>query len=182
MTTSALSDAKGDGTHARGYREDFAAVRPGALTLTIRKSIGRLLRQPNSTAATGVVCRPRCPYHFDSPFDINALRDRNCLVVFGSGANPSNDGKVIRVVMPELTKERRQEYVKLSKSKAEDHRVSVRNSRRNAKETIDKMVDDGDIGKDEGHRAEKELDELTRKYVDQIDEMAKNKEDELLEV
>src|SRR5699024_6598968 len=118
-----------------------------------------------------------------SPFDINALRDIEIALSSSEiGANPSNDGKVIRVVMPELNKERSQEYVKLIKSKAEDHRVSVRNSRRNAKETIDKMVDDGDIGKDEGHRAEKELDELTRKYVDQIDEMAKNKEDELLEV
>ena len=84
--------------------------------------------------------------------------------------------------MPELTQERRQEYVKLIKSKAEDHRVSIRNTRRSAKEIIDKMVDDGDIGEDDGRRAEKDLDELTRSYVDQIDEMAKNKEEELLEV
>jgi ribosome recycling factor len=72
--------------------------------------------------------------------------------------------------------------VKLVKSKAEEHKVSLRNSRRKAKEALDKMVKDGDIGEDEGSRAEKELDALTRKYTDTIEEMAKRKEAELLAV
>ena len=84
--------------------------------------------------------------------------------------------------MPELTEERRKEYVKLVKSKAEEHKVSIRNARRKAKEAMDKAVKDGEIGEDEGTRGEKDLDALTKKHVDLVDEMSKKKEAELLEV
>ncbi|MGW9549705.1 ribosome recycling factor [Citricoccus zhacaiensis] len=118
-----------------------------------------------------------------TPFDVSALRNiEKALSDSEVGANPSNDGKVIRVVMPELTEERRKEYVKLIKTKAEDHKVSLRNTRRKTKETLDKMVKDGGVGEDEGTRAEKELDAMTRRFTDEIDEMAKRKETELLEV
>ena len=98
------------------------------------------------------------------------------------GINPQNDGRVIRLVFPQLTEERRKEYVKLVKSKAEEHKISVRNARRKAKEAMDKAVKDGEVGEDEGARGEKELDALTKRHVELIDEMAKNKEQELLEV
>lgn len=98
------------------------------------------------------------------------------------GVNPSNDGAAIRVVMPEMTSERRKEYIKLVNHKAEEARVSVRNVRRHAKTVIDKLVKDGEIGEDDGARAEKELDALTKKHVDTIDELYKHKESELLEV
>lgn len=105
-----------------------------------------------------------------------ALRDSDL------GANPSNDGNVIRIVMPEMTEERRKEYIKLVSHKAEDARVAVRNARRNAKSAIDKFVKDGEIGEDEGTRAEKELDALTKKHVETVDSLLKHKEAELLEV
>ena len=105
-----------------------------------------------------------------------ALRDSDL------GVNPSNDGAAIRVVMPEMTSERRKEYIKLVNHKAEEARVSVRNVRRHAKTVIDKLVKDGEIGEDDGARAEKELDALTKKHVDTIDELYKHKESELLEV
>ena len=118
-----------------------------------------------------------------TPFDQSALRNiEKALSESEVGANPSNDGKVIRIVMPELTEERRKEYVKLVKSKAEEHKISVRNARRKAKEAMDKAVKDGEVGEDEGARGEKELDALTKRHVELIDEMAKNKEQELLEV
>ena len=86
-----------------------------------------------------------------TPFDQSALRNiEKALSESEVGANPSNDGKVIRVVMPELTEERRKEYVKLVKSKAEEHKVSVRNARRKAKDALDKAVKDGEVGEDEG--------------------------------
>ena len=84
--------------------------------------------------------------------------------------------------MPELTEERRKEYVKLVKSKSEDHKVSVRNARRKAKDTIEKAVKNGDVGEDDGERGTKELEGLTKTYADRIDEMTKRKEAELLEV
>ena len=98
------------------------------------------------------------------------------------GVNPANDGTVIRVVLPELTEERRKEYIRVARHKAEDSRVSIRNIRRHAKDALDKLVKNGEAGEDDVRRAERELEELTRTYVEQIDELLKNKESELLEV
>ena len=98
------------------------------------------------------------------------------------GVNPSNDGVSIRVSLPQLTEQRRKEYIKLAKTKAEDARISVRNTRRTAKEALDKMVKDKEVGEDEVTRAEKQLDAATKKHVDEIDDVLKHKEAELLEV
>jgi len=98
------------------------------------------------------------------------------------GVNPSNDGAIIRVVFPELSEERRREYIKIARHKAEDGRVAIRNIRRNTKDSLDKLVKSGDAGEDEVHRAERELDDLTHTYVGQVDELLKHKEAELLEV
>jgi ribosome recycling factor len=81
-----------------------------------------------------------------------------------------------------MTEERRREMIKVARNKAEDSRVAVRNVRRKAKEELDRIVKDGEAGEDDGRRAEKELDDLTHKYVVQIDELLKHKEAELLEV
>ena len=96
--------------------------------------------------------------------------------------NPTDDGNVIRVSVPQLTEERRRDYIKLARSEAEDARVSIRNIRRHAKEALDKLEKGGDAGEDDVHRAEKELDDLTHRYVAQIDEVLRHKEVELLEV
>ena len=98
------------------------------------------------------------------------------------GVNPSNDGAIIRVVLPELSEERRREYIKVARHKAEDSRVAIRNIRRNTKDSLDKLVKSGEAGEDEVHRAERELDDLTHTYVGQVDELLKHKEAELLEV
>ncbi|MEU5467084.1 ribosome recycling factor [Kocuria salsicia] len=116
-----------------------------------------------------------------TPYDRSALNDiEKALRDSDIGANPANDGNVIRVVMPELTEERRKEYVKIVATKAEEGRVSVRNVRRHAKEAIEKLVKDGEVGEDDGKRGEKDLDAVTKKHIDQIDELLKNKEAELL--
>ena len=94
--------------------------------------------------------------------------------------NPTNDGNLIRVVMPELTKERRQEYVKLARDRAEDARIAARNVRRKAKTDLEAL--EGEISDDDIARAEKELDKITKQYVDRIDEALKAKEADLLEV
>ena len=98
------------------------------------------------------------------------------------GVNPSNDGSIIRVVFPELSEERRREYVKIAHRKAEDGRVAIRNIRRHSKDALDKLVKNGESGEDEVRRAERELEELTHTYVTQVDELLKHKEAELLEV
>ncbi|UMB67971.1 ribosome recycling factor [Mycobacterium paraterrae] len=98
------------------------------------------------------------------------------------GVNPTNDGTLIRVAVPQLTEERRRELVKQAKAKGEDAKVSVRNIRRKAMEELGRIRKDGEAGEDEVSRAEKDLDKTTQQYVTQIDDLVKHKEGELLEV
>jgi ribosome recycling factor len=98
------------------------------------------------------------------------------------GVNPTNDGSIIRVLFPQLTEERRREFVKVAKSRGEDAKVSIRSVRRHTNETFGKLVKDGDVGEDDARRAEAELQKLTDKYVALADESVKTKEAELLEV
>ena len=117
-----------------------------------------------------------------TPYDKSAMKDIETAIrdTPNLGANPTNDGNVIRVTLPELTEERRKEFVKIVRSKAEDARVSVRNIRRKAKDDLDALK--GEVGDDEVSRGEKELEQITKANVDAIDEALKRKEAELLEV
>ena len=98
------------------------------------------------------------------------------------GVNPTNDGNIIRISVPQLTEERRRELVKQAKAKGEDAKVSVRNVRHKAMDELNRIQKDGEAGEDEVNRAEKDLDKTTAKYVAQIDELVKHKEAELMEV
>lgn len=98
------------------------------------------------------------------------------------GVNPSNEGNQLRIVLPPMTEERRREMIKVARHKGEEAKVAIRNVRRRAKEELDRFVKDGEVGEDEGRRAEKELDDLTQRYVARIDDLMKHKETELLEV
>jgi len=98
------------------------------------------------------------------------------------GVNPSNDGQIIRIALPQLTEERRRDFAKQARGKGEDARVSVRSVRRKSMDELSRIQKDGDAGEDEVSRAEKELDKVTARYVAQIDEMVKHKESELMEV
>jgi ribosome recycling factor len=98
------------------------------------------------------------------------------------GVNPSNDGAIIRVIIPQLSEERRREMVKVAKHKGEEAKVSIRNIRRKANEELHRISKDGEAGEDEVLRAEKELQHVTDKYVAQVEELVKHKEAELLEV
>jgi ribosome recycling factor len=98
------------------------------------------------------------------------------------GLNPGNDGQIIRVVIPQLSEERRREMVKMARGKGEDARVTIRNIRRKAMEELHRIVRDGEAGEDEVGRAEKELQHTTDRYVHQVDDLVKHKETELLEV
>jgi ribosome recycling factor len=98
------------------------------------------------------------------------------------GLNPSSDGSVIRCVFPELTEERRKDFIKMAKQAAEDGRIAVRNVRRSARDAMQKLEDDGDVGADERERAAKQLEELTGKHIGRIDHLLEQKEQDLLEV
>ena len=117
-----------------------------------------------------------------TPYDKTALKEiEKAISSFPNlGASPNNDGTVIRVTMPELNEERRLEYVKIARQKAEDGRVTVRSLRRKAKDDLDALT--SEVGEDEVARAEKELEAVTKQHIDHIDEALKRKEAELLEV
>lgn len=118
-----------------------------------------------------------------SPYDKSSLKEiERAIKDSDLGVNPSDDGNVIRVVFPELSEERRKEYIRLARNKAEDGRIAVRNVRRHAKDSLEKAVKNGDASEDDVHRAEKDLDDRTQRHVAHVDELLKNKESELSEV
>ncbi|MCX6429073.1 MAG: ribosome recycling factor [Actinobacteria bacterium] len=118
-----------------------------------------------------------------SPFDKGAMASiEKAIRESDLGVNPGNDGVVIRVNFPQLTEERRKEFIKVVRTKAEDAKISLRNIRRHAKEAIEKLEKDGDIGKDDLTRGEKDLERMTSDHVAKIDDLLKHKEVELLEV
>jgi ribosome recycling factor len=133
--------------------------------------LGQLAGLQNPEARTIVI----------QPYDKGALKEiEKAIVNFPNlGATPSNDGEIIRVTMPELTEDRRKEYVKIVKAKAEDGRVAIRNIRRKGISDIEALKD---TSEDEVSRAEKEIDNQTKQHIDAIDEALKKKEAELLEV
>jgi ribosome recycling factor len=118
-----------------------------------------------------------------TPYDKSSLKAiEKAIQQSDLGINPTNDGNVVRLAIPPLTEERRKDFVKVAKHKAEDARVAVRNVRRAARHDMEALEKDGDISNDELERAEKELEKVTHEYVAEIDKMLQHKEQELLEV
>ena len=165
-------------------REEFSTIRAGrANPAMFSKLTADYYGTPTPIQQLASFTAPEARVILVAPYDMQAMpaieraiRDSDL------GVNPTDDGKIIRCVFPELTEERRKEYIKVARTKAEEGRVSVRNIRRNAKQHLEKLEKDGEVGKDDVTGAEKRLDALTKKHVDSIDEMLKHKEAELLEV
>lgn len=165
-------------------KDDFAGIRTGRVTPAMfNKITAEYYGTPTPINQLASFTLPEPRMVIVQVFDKSsmsavekAIRDSDL------GVNPSNDGNVIRVIFPELSEERRREYIKVAGSKAEDSRVSIRNIRRHAKDALDKLAKGGDAGEDEVRRAEKELEDVTHKYVAKIDELLEHKRTELLEV
>ena len=165
-------------------KEDFAAIRTGrANAAMFAKIFVDYYDTPTPLQQLASFQVTEARTIMVSPFDKSVLADiEKALRDSDLGVNPSNDGNVIRCVLPALTEERRRDYVKLAKTKAEDARISIRSVRRHAKESLERLVKDGDAGEDEVTRAEKELEALTKRHVDTVDGLLAGKESELLEV
>jgi ribosome recycling factor len=165
-------------------REEFAAIRAGrAQPSMFSKIVVDYYGSPTPLQQLASFTAPEARIILIQPYDVGAMGNiERAIRDSDLGVNPSNDGKMLRCVFPELTEERRKEYIKVAKAKAEDGRVAVRNLRRTAKQGLEKLEKDGEAGKDDVTGAEKRLDGITKKHTDAIDEMLKNKESELLEV
>jgi ribosome recycling factor len=164
-------------------KEDFATVRTGrANPQMFQKVLVDYYGSPTPLAQLASLNNPEARTLVINPYDKSALKaiEQAIRDMPNLGVNPTNDGTIVRVTMPELTQDRRKEYVKIVRGKGEDAKVQVRNLRRKAKDDLDALK--SDVGEDELVRAEKELDAVTRTHVDLIDEALKRKEAELLEV
>lgn len=185
MIADIMTDAKSKMAHAVEHaKEEFSGIRTGrAHPAMFNKIMANAYGQemPIQQLASVQVVDARMV--LITPFDRSTLaaveksiRDSDL------GVNPATDGNAIRVGLPELTEERRREYTKLARHKAEEARVAIRNVRRHTKDHLEKLVKDKAVGEDEVTRAEKELETVTKHHIDQVDDVLKNKETELLEV
>ena len=166
-------------------KDDFATVRTGrANPALFQKIMVDYYGTPTPLAQLASLQNPEARTIVITPYDKSALGaiEKAIRDMPNLGANPTNDGNLVRVSLPELTEERRKEYVKIVRNKAEDARVAVRNIRRKGNDDLAAIKKDSLAGDDEIARAEKELDALTKTHVDAIDEALKRKEVELLEV
>jgi len=165
-------------------KEDFAGIRTGRATPGMFNKLRvDYYGAPTPLQQLASFQTPEARTILITPFDKSAMAEiEKTLRDSDLGVNPSNDGNMIRCVLPQLTEERRKDYIKMAKGKAEDGKIAIRNICRHAKQTLDKLEKDGEVGKDDVTGAEKRLDGITKKHTDEIDELLKNKEAELLEV
>jgi len=184
MISDVLAEAKEKMAKAVDVvQEDFQTVRTGrANPALFQKIMVEYYGQPTPLAQLASLQNVEARTIVVTPYDKSAMKDiEKAITNFPNlGASPSNDGDVIRVTMPELTEDRRKEYVKIVRQKAEDGRVSVRSVRRKAKDDLEALT--SEVGEDDVSRAEKELEALTKAHIDQIEDALKKKEAELLEV
>lgn len=180
-----LDDARGRMDAAVDkVREDFAAIRTGRANPQLVHGLTvdyYGTRTPLRQLANFSVPEPRIllvqPYDPQSTSQIEkTIREANL------GLNPHTDGSIVRCVFPELTEERRHEFIRLARQRAEDGRIAVRNIRRDAKDHLERLVADGEVGEDDQERAMKQLEQLTAQHVGRIDELLEHKEEDLLEV
>ncbi|MFF3865329.1 ribosome recycling factor [Micromonospora sp. NPDC001898] len=165
-------------------KEEFGAIRTGrASAAMFAKVIIDYYGTPTPLPQMASIGVPEPRMVIIKPYDnsqINAMekaiRDSDL------GLNPNNEGNQLRILLPQMTEERRREMIKVARHKGEEAKVAIRNIRRKGKEELDRLVKDGEVGEDDGRRAEKDLDDLTQKYVASVDELIKHKETELLEV
>ncbi|APT84998.1 ribosome recycling factor [Corynebacterium aquilae] len=185
MIDDTLLESEDRMTHSVEHaREELTTIRTGRANPAMFNGVmaeyyGTLT--PITQMATISVPEPRMllikPYEMSVMGEIeNAIRNSDL------GVNPTNDGQVLRVTIPQLTEERRRDMVKLAKSKGEDAKIAIRNIRRKGMEELKRIQKDGEAGEDEVVAAEKELDKVTAKYVAQVDDLVAKKEKELLEV
>jgi ribosome recycling factor len=177
------AEEKMDGaiSHAK---EEFATIRTGRATAAMfAKVMIDYYGAPTPLPQMASIAVPEPRMAIIKPYDNSqlhamekAIRDSDL------GVNPNNEGTQLRIVLPQMTEERRRDMIKVARHKGEEAKVAIRNVRRRAKEELERLIKDGESGEDDVRRAEKELEDLTHKYVANVDEIVKHKEAELLEV
>ncbi|HYT25384.1 MAG TPA: ribosome recycling factor [Actinomycetota bacterium] len=165
-------------------KEEFSGIRTGrANPALLHRLTVEYYGTPTPLQQLASISAPEARLLVVAPYDRNATSSiEKAIRNSDLGINPSNDGQVIRLAFPPLTEERRKEYVKLTRHRAEEARTSIRNVRRHEKDALERLEKDGQISQDELRRAELRLQQVTDRYVAEVDTMLQHKERELLEV
>ncbi|GAB10941.1 ribosome-recycling factor [Gordonia araii NBRC 100433] len=165
-------------------KDDMGSIRTGRANPSMfNRVVIDYYGSPTPVTQVASISTPEARLVVIKPYEPSSLGDIETAIRNSDlGVNPTNDGNLIRVSIPQLTEDRRKELVKQAKAKGEDAKVAIRNVRRKAVEELKRIQKDGEAGEDEVVRAEKELDKTTASYVAQVDEIVKHKEGELLEV
>ena len=165
-------------------RREFATVRTGkatpALLDTVRvEAYGS--QMPLNQLAT--ISTPESSLLVVQPFDKTLLPDiERAIMTADLGLNPANDGNIIRIPIPPLNEERRQEYVKVLHRMTEEGRISIRHARRTVRDELHQLVRDHELSEDESRRREDQLEKLTKDFVEKVDELLKSKEAEVMAI
>jgi ribosome recycling factor len=164
--------------------QEFNSVRTGRASAALLDRIQvDYYGQPTPLKQLAAINVPEPRLLTIQPFDPGTLKAiEKAIRESDLGLQPSNDGRIIRLPIPQLTEERRRELVRLVRHLAEEGRVAVRNVRRDVIHHLKELVDSGQVGADEEHRAEERVQKLTDEHVRRIDELLKRKEAEIMEV
>lgn len=165
-------------------KQDFSTVRTGranpALLDRVQVEYYGTLTPLNQLAS---ISAPEARLLLIQPWDKNSLKEiERAILKSDLGLTPNSDGSVIRLSIPPLTEERRKDLVRLVRKGAEDRRIGIRNVRRDANEVLRELEKDGSISEDQRHRSEADVQELTDKYIERINELLEAKENEIMEV
>jgi ribosome recycling factor len=185
MIDDTLREAEGKMSRAiEVAKEEFSGIRTGrANPALIARLTVDYYGAPTPLQQLASIGAPEARLLVVSPYDRNASASiEKAIRNSDLGINPANDGQVIRLAFPPLTEERRKEYVKLARQRAEEARTSVRNVRRHANEELNRLEKDGEISQDEQRRAAQRVQQLTDRFVGEVDTLLQHKEQELLEV
>ncbi|MFC7392578.1 ribosome recycling factor [Scopulibacillus cellulosilyticus] len=185
MTTEVINDTKVRMDKAiNSLKKELATIRAGrANPSLLDKVLVDYYGAPTPLNQLANVTTPEARLLVVSPYDKSAIADMERAILKSDlGITPTNDGEVIRIAIPALTEERRQELVKVVKKVSEEGKVAVRNIRRDANDQLKKLEKDGEMTEDELHRTTDEVQKLTDQYISNIDSIVANKEQEIMEV
>lgn len=166
------------------YKEELQSIRAGrANPALLDKIMVECYGQMTPLKQIGSISAPEPRLITIQPWDVNLISEiEKAILRSDLGLNPSNDGKIIRLMIPMLTEERRLDLIKVVKKNGENAKVVVRNIRRDQNDKIKQMEKDKEISEDERKTAENNMQEITDKFIKEIDEITKIKEEELIEI
>jgi ribosome recycling factor len=172
------------GKSVESTQHEFSSVRTGrASTSLLDRVVVDYYGAPTPLKQLATLGAPEARLLTVQPFDGGTVKlIEKAIVDSGLGLTPNNDGKMIRIQIPEMTEERRKEMVKVAKGIAEHGRVAIRGVRRDVMHELKKLKDDGDVGADDESRGEAELQKVTDAAIAELDQRLKSKESEILEV